>query len=149
MLAISQMDRADLGQGYDHPTAQNEAMRSESMAKIDVRTALAELIFKANPYTKGRAPMHFVAPTQRDPKNELMRDSKKELMADDVDVEQIPVEEDDKYSADWMFKGQPQKINKAIRITYRYEKRDKNGSGLGYLVTDYLLVGFEGSAGGE
>jgi hypothetical protein len=118
------------------------------MAKTDVVTALGRLIFQANPYTKGKAPMHFAAP-KRDAAGELLRDAGKNVEADDVDILDIPVEEEDKYSADWMFKGQLQKINKAVRIPYRYEKRDKNGSPLGYMVTDYLLVGFEGSGGAE
>jgi hypothetical protein len=127
------------------------------MPKKDVRTALAELIFNANPYTKGRVPMHFAPAKRNQITHELERekankdsnDSKAMLVTAQVDVEDIPVEEDDKYSADWMFKGQLQKISKALRIPYQYEKLDKDGNSLGYMVKDYLLVGFEGSGGAE
>jgi hypothetical protein len=50
------------------------------------------------------------------------------------------------YPADWEFKGQPHKINTAVRIAYRWPK---TVSGVTVWVTDFLLVGFEGSGGGE
>ena len=54
---------------------------------------------------------------------------------------------------EWTFKGQPQKINKAVRILYRYPVL---GPPAGqpptrpvlYYVEDYLLIGFEGSGAG-
>jgi hypothetical protein len=103
--------------------------------------ALGALIAAANPYTKAfgddRTTMHFVAP-----------DLNKGLAtAKEVSFTDIHMEEDSRYPAEWVFKGQPQKIHKALRIQYRYPKRGENGEW--YMVTDYLLIGFEGSGGGQ
>jgi hypothetical protein len=57
------------------------------------------------------------------------------------------MEIDDKYPASWSFKGQPQKVNTALRIGYRWKKTVPGRPDI--WVTDYLLVGFEGSGGGE
>ena len=57
------------------------------------------------------------------------------------------MEVDTRYADDWTFKGQSHSINKAVRIAYRWAKKDAAGNTL-YWVTDYLLVGFEGSNGG-
>jgi len=59
----------------------------------------------------------------------------------------IWMEVDTHYADDWTFKGQPHKINKAVRIAYRWAKKDGSGNIL-YWVTDYLLIGYEGSNSG-
>jgi hypothetical protein len=63
---------------------------------------------------------------------------------------QMIVEVDNRYGGDyageWLFKGQPQRIAKALRFRYRIPVLDSNGNLLSY-VDDYLLVGFEGSNG--
>jgi len=52
----------------------------------------------------------------------------------------------DKYApGDWTFKGQPHRIDTALRIAYRWKKT--NG-GETVWITDYLLIGYEGSNGG-
>jgi hypothetical protein len=54
----------------------------------------------------------------------------------------------DKYgTGDWAFKGQPRRIDTALRIAYRWAKRDKHGHFICW-ITDYLLIGYEGSNGG-
>jgi hypothetical protein len=54
----------------------------------------------------------------------------------------------DKYgTGDWAFKGQPHRIDTALRIAYRWAKKDKQGNFLCW-ITDYLLIGYEGSNGG-
>jgi hypothetical protein len=54
----------------------------------------------------------------------------------------------DKYgTGDWAFKGQPRRIDTALRIVYRWAKRDKHGHFICW-ITDYLLIGYEGSNGG-
>ena len=63
------------------------------------------------------------------------------------DMTGIWMEVDTRYADDWTFKGQSHSINKAVRIAYRWAKKDAAGNTL-YWVTDYLLVGFEGSNGG-
>lgn len=63
--------------------------------------------------------------------------------------DQIMIEVDSKYPGEWTFKGQPQKINKAVRIRYRFPVTDPTTGSLLYWVEDYLLIGFEGSNGGS
>ena len=48
----------------------------------------------------------------------------------------------DVYAGTWAFKGQPQRIAKAIRIPYCYTDPKTN-----LPVLDYLLIGYEGSGG--
>jgi|SRR5271167_490050 len=59
---------------------------------------------------------------------------------------QIEVEVDSKYPGQWNFGGQPQNINRALRIRYRYQK--ESASGTSYYLEDYLLIGFQGTGGG-
>jgi hypothetical protein len=119
----------------------NPAPKPQSMSEpMSVREALGTLIAAANPYTKASgvpgASMHFAEPDH-------VGDG---LSAKKVKLTDIIMEEDSKYPAEWMFKGQPQKIHKALRIQYRYPKRSHNGEW--YMVMDYLLIGFEGTNGG-
>lgn len=54
----------------------------------------------------------------------------------------------DKYgTGDWAFKGQPRRIDTALRIAYRWPMKDKQGNFICW-ITDYLLIGYEGSNGG-
>ena len=54
----------------------------------------------------------------------------------------------DKYgTGDWAFKGQPRRIDTALRIAYRWAKLDDDGNFICW-ITDYLLIGYEGSNGG-
>ena len=61
--------------------------------------------------------------------------------------DRIMLEVDSKYPGEWTFKGEPQRINKAVRIRYRFPVMDSSGTLL-YWVEDYLLIGFEGANGG-
>ena len=63
-------------------------------------------------------------------------------------------EQDGGYPGDWTFKGQPQKINKVLRIKYRAAVRKKDAYGnqnptdpILYWMTAYLLVAFENGSG--
>jgi hypothetical protein len=60
-------------------------------------------------------------------------------------LSEIQLEEETKYPSEWMFKGQAQKIAKAVRIRYSYPKKGQGNNW--YMVDDYLLVGYEGSDG--
>jgi len=62
----------------------------------------------------------------------------------------IRVELDSRYSGDWTFGGQPQKIARAIRIRYRYPVQVSSGPAAGttYWLEDYLLIGYEGAGAG-
>jgi hypothetical protein len=63
-------------------------------------------------------------------------------------------EQDGAYPGDFSFKGQPQKINKVLKIKYRAAVRQKDQYGnqdstkpVLYWMTAYLLVAFEDGAG--
>jgi hypothetical protein len=60
---------------------------------------------------------------------------------------QIRTEVDDRYSGDWTFKGEPQRIARAVRVRYRYQWTSPSGQV--YWREDYILIGFEGGAGGN
>jgi len=59
----------------------------------------------------------------------------------------VQVEVDTRYHSDWAFKGEPQTVSKAIRLKYRYPVLDAPGGTVLYWIVDYLLIGYEGSAG--
>lgn len=58
--------------------------------------------------------------------------------------DQIELEVDGRYAGEWNFKGEPRKINKAVRIRYRVPVKNRDGDTL-YWVDEYLLIGFEGA----
>ena len=60
---------------------------------------------------------------------------------------QIEVQVDNEYTGQWNFGGQPQNIARALRIRYRYPARSPSGQV--YWREDYLLIGYEGSGGGN
>jgi hypothetical protein len=51
-------------------------------------------------------------------------------------------------SAEWSFRGQPQTIKKAVRVTYRYQLKDTGGNATGFYATEHLLIGYAGGNGG-
>jgi hypothetical protein len=70
------------------------------------------------------------------------------------DLSQVELEVDTKYSAEWDFKGQPQRVNTAVRIKYRYgvgkdktKPVDPKTNPAVYWIEDYLLIGYEGAGG--
>lgn len=66
---------------------------------------------------------------------------------------EMQVEIDNNYPGEWSFKGEPQRINTAVRIPYRYPvygaPTSSGSKSIIYWVTDYLLIGFEGAGGGN
>jgi hypothetical protein len=61
---------------------------------------------------------------------------------------QIIMEIDNKYPAQWDFKGNPHHIAKAARLRYRCPVLDPSDpKKILYYVDDYLLIGFEGANG--
>jgi hypothetical protein len=94
--------------------------------------ALGRLIFMLNPYTNGSSNSIAIGPGGP---------------GDNVDLGQVSIEVDN-YSGQWSFKGQEQRVAKAIRIQYRYRADDEAGNN-GVLTTEHLLIGFVGSGGGE
>jgi hypothetical protein len=100
---------------------------------------LVELIVMHNPYTEGQpGDMDFLVhpPT-----------------AEAAKFSQFKIEVEAGYPTEWSFKGQPQKINKILRIQYRAKASARDGYGESkraeekYWMTAQLLIGFEdGSA---
>jgi len=118
-------------------TASISAKERKMPTPIDL-TALGELISKLNPYSSDMEHPAGIPPvagaTAPDPK--------------------IPfqIEVHDHYenysSVEWSFRGQSETVKKALRITYRYELKDKQGHGTGFYATEHLLIGYAGGNGG-
>jgi hypothetical protein len=99
---------------------------------------LIELMAKMNPYTAGQVDdMDFYIghPNAGEPNG---------------GPSQIEMELDGDYPGEWNFKGQPQKLNRVLRLKYRCKVRPKDAAGNQdptkppvYWMTAYLLVGFE------
>jgi hypothetical protein len=108
--------------------------------------ALGKLIVSLNPYTKAALrTMHFGNAT---PKDNVQ--SAQAATAQANGTVQFELEVADNYSELWGFKGEPQKVNRAVRIKYRWPKLDDSDQNkILYWVTDYMLVGFEGTGGGS
>ena len=109
--------------------------QSRSKKSMD---GLIELMAMMNPYTSGQVDdmdLYIGHPTSG---------------ASDGDPSQIELELDGDYPGEWSFKGQPQKLNRVLRIKYRCKVRKKDANGNQnpsdtnfYWMTAYLLVGFE------
>ncbi len=67
-------------------------------------------------------------------------------------LNQFQIEVADHYqnytSAEWIFRGQPQAIKKAFRITYRYALKDADGKPTEVYATEHVLIGYAGSNSG-
>ena len=52
-------------------------------------------------------------------------------------------------SVDWVFRGQPQTVKRALRIAYRYRYpvMDAQGNPIGPYATEHILVGYAGGNG--
>ena len=97
-----------------------------------------ELVARMNPYTSGGVDdmdLYIGHPTEG---------------TSAPDPSQIEMELDGDYPGEWNFKGQPQKLNRVLRIKYRCKVRRKDAAGnqntgdpVLYWMTAYLLVGFE------
>lgn len=95
------------------------------MATMSLEEALGTLIRALNPYTSG-APGTMI-----------------------INVSDIHVEIDDYHEEHgaWVFKSQPARIQRALRIQYRHTMTGAAGDA-GVNPTEYLLVGYAGSNGG-
>jgi|SRR5271169_5322510 len=111
---------------------------------MSMEEALGKLIVSLNPYTNAALrTMHF---GNGAPKANAQ--AAQDAAAKINGAVQFELEVVDNYAEVWGFKGEPQKVNKAVRIKYRWPKLDANDSTkILYWVTDYLLVGFEGTGG--
>jgi hypothetical protein len=120
---------------HNDPVQLNRALRHLNQSRNEI---LVELINSHNPYTSNNVGDMSVFAGNPDPAN----------ITNSID--QIELEVDGPYSMamEWNFKGSPQKINKTIRIKYRYLARnlDKPERPLvepRHWVTAYLLIGYE------
>src|SRR6266849_2794971 len=97
--------------------------------------ALGQFILLSNPYKAQPSAAGFPppapAPVLNPPAN---LDQLFGLCLDEVESQE--------YTGHWEFKGTPHTIRKAIRIPYMYYHAGVNGANI--LVTDYLVIGFEG-----
>jgi hypothetical protein len=119
------------------------------MAGISAMEAFGDLICRLNPYTErtdltsphvtGKMDV-FLAATYTDPSN-----------PGDSPLSQVQLQIDAKYAASWTFKGQPQNVNTAVRIKYRYpvypDAAHTTPADVLYWVEDYVLIGYEGAGG--
>lgn len=105
--------------------------------------AMVSLINSHNPYTSNNIGDMTIFSGNPNPEEKL-----------DNHIGQVEVEVDGPYSMtmEWNFKGSPQKINKTIRVKYRYRARNLHDPQRPLLepphwVSAYLLIGYED--GGE
>src|SRR5271166_3980979 len=121
-------------------TGSPQAVRDDALRQINRsrNEVMVELINSHNPYTSNNVGDMSVFAGNPDPDNITNG------------VSQIELEVDGPYSMamEWNFKGSPQKINKTIRIKYRYRARNLTDPARPLLqphhwVTAYLLIGFE------
>jgi hypothetical protein len=116
---------------------------------LSLEAALGRVIRSLNPYTGGEEDgMIFGPPVISIPSVAAGTDGE-DASSIDVDVKNVPVEIDDyrEGRAEWIFKAQPHRIQRALRIQYRHKAAGKAGEA-GVFVTEFLLIGFAGSNGG-
>ncbi len=101
-----------------------------------METDLGKLIMMLNPYTQDG--------TKTTPMDIYVENPDPATIQ--TNYRQVDLEVDTEYPGEWEFKEQPQRINTAARIRYRYGVKDSAGNGA-YWIDDYLLIGYEGSGG--
>ena len=101
--------------------------------------ALGQFILVSNPYPTKDAPAAFPVPTippVLNPPSSATLDKRFGLKLDEAESQE--------YAGKWDFKGTPHYVAKAVRIPYVYYRPSEEDPNVGVLVTDYLLIGFEG-----
>jgi len=113
--------------------------REEVLSLVKNNGTMLSLINSHNPYTTNELDDMTIFAGNSDP-------NKTELN----NINQVELEADGPYSMamEWNFKGAPQKINKTIRIKYRYRAKELDTERKQHLkpphwVTAYLLIGYE------
>lgn len=99
-----------------------------------VESDLGTLIRMLNPHTDGAEGTMQFAPlvTSQPPTAPSV---------DPADLAQIRLEIDDGPGA-WSFKTSSQRVQRAVKIEYRYPLRDRYGNKNGLFATDYLFIGY-------
>jgi hypothetical protein len=109
---------------------------------------LGTLIIKMNPYAGGTMEPNTFLPAQSSSVATTTTPGSPPTSASAAqtpDATCIWMEMDRYGTGDWAFKGQPRRIDTALRIAYRWKKVVGDQT---FWITDYLLVGYEGSNGG-
>jgi hypothetical protein len=120
---------------------------------MSIAEDLGKLILMMNPYTDGSdgsmQPHTFLAlnPPPPPPSSDTTTGISFPSVPTSSNATCIWMEMDKYGTGDWSFKSQPYHINTALRIGYRWAKKDKHGNFLCW-VTDYLLIGYAGANGG-
>ena len=108
---------------------------------------LGMLICKLNPYTTDMHDPTSAPPTV--PQTEQQGATDQAALSN---LEKFQVEVDDYISnytsGTWTFRGQPQTVKRALRVTYRYQLKDIDGKYTGVYATEHLLIGYAGGNGG-
>ena len=112
----------------------------------DMAKELGKLISDINPYTDNSLPERGTLTGAMDIYTGAPDGSVKP--GDPPSRSQVRLETDTKYQGEWIFKGQPHRIGKSVRIRYRFPVLDAPGGKVIYWAEDYLLLGFEGSNSG-
>jgi hypothetical protein len=118
---------------------------------MSIAEDLGALIINMNPYAGGSMEPHTFFPAQSSPAAPTITPGPNPSPPTPAPATQPPDAtciwmEMDKYgTGDWAFKGQPHRIDTALRIAYRWKKVV---GGQTFWITDYLLIGYEGSNGG-
>ena len=110
------------------------------MSNLTFEEALGTVIRALNPYTDGSRDSMVFGSTASSPT----------ITVAGVDVGDIHLEIDD-YHDDreaWVFKAQPHRIQRALRIQYRHKTKGEAHKA-GVWVTENLLIGFSGANGGS
>ena len=99
--------------------------------------ALGQYILVSNPYPTQDGPAAFPLPSPviLNPPTSASLDARYGLHLDQVESQE--------YAGRWDFKGMSHYVAKAIRVPYVYYRPTEDGKSA-VLVTDYLLIGFEG-----
>lgn len=118
---------------------------------MSIAEDLGTLIMKMNPYAGGSMEPNTFLPAQSTAAAATTTPGSTPSPPTPTSAAQTPDAtciwmEMDKYgTGDWNFKGQPHRVAMALRIAYRWKKVV---DGQTFWITDYLLIGYEGSNGG-
>lgn len=101
---------------------------------MSVEADLGTIIRMLNPHAGGQPGSMHLAPAGAPPPAPAPS-------VDPSDLARIRLEVDNA-AGDWIFKGQQQRVEKALRIEYRYPLSDVNGKPTGLFATEYLVIGY-------
>jgi hypothetical protein len=105
---------------------------------------LGRLIRLLNPYSTD---MKQSAGTPT-PTGSTLTPARQQATTEGDDQGQFPLQVDN-YDGEWTFKGNPYKVTKALRITYRYPLYDNaTPPKIVCYATEHLLIGYAGGNGG-